>query len=275
MQAVRLNYEALLSRHQATQTTLWSMIAMALAAEAALWVGLTTLPLRGLETLLFACAFLMVGGLAPLSIRFFEISSMFDRQLMDTYERAIGLPNGFPRLLHGRRLKDRLGAARKLGFTPRQIESLHKRLLTKDVDERGLWALLDDLLTLAGQPSMMWTSVIAFTGIAGTTTAVGLAGGQATWTVAAALATSTIMPGLWLLSMPRIRMLALLAIVALLAASAVLTIIGVHEHQAHRTTDDRPRIKPAPVKKRPGHTKMRSGSVTTHVRGGLLPRPAR
>lgn len=222
--SLRLNYQLLADRLHNTQTVVWGVVAMTLAIEGGLWVGMVTQPIGQFEAVLFGCAFWLLGGSAPLAIRFFELASMLDRQLLGEYERALKIPTRLS-LEHGRRLEDRFTTvARRL---PEDAQArLYKRRLAKGPDAGDGWERADRIMTAMGQPSLVWTSVIAVSSVVGAAVAAYLAWNNSRWTAATAIATFALFLVIFLSSYKQLRRLGTAALAIAVVVVLVLALVG-------------------------------------------------
>lgn len=170
---LRLNYSLLAQRRLNLQNAVFGFISMSLAAEAALWVGLLNLDLNVPALVLFGLGIEMIGVIAPLSVRFYEVSNMLDRQLLDEYEAQLDIPPHL-RMHTGLRFQDRLELV-----LPRLPEDAQRRVtrrrVSKDSDDHKAWQRADAFLDMIGAPTIVWTAVLSVVGIAGVTTAFALA----------------------------------------------------------------------------------------------------
>lgn len=196
-ESLRLNYSLLFARHQASQSNLWTIVSMTLASEVALWVGMVTQP-DAVPPIVFGLGLLMVGGSAPLAIRFIELNAMLDRQLLGTYEQELGTPARLC-LEHGRRLEDRfITMVHRLPVEAQQ--RARKRRIAKHPSDGKTWHAFDKWLSTLGQPSMMWTAVIYMAAIAGASAATWLQWESTVTCIAVAAVTLLLFATPWFLA---------------------------------------------------------------------------
>lgn len=152
-----------MARWQSNNSILWQLFAFLIGAQTAVGVALTQVQAGSYLQFLVGCVGL--GGLGlfgPLAIRFIETILLLDRLLLDQYEERL-LPERELRLYHGRRLRDRMEMIRG-HLQDDQLATLSKRRLAK-LGKQG--ARLDKLLDIFGQPSLIWTMVVAGAGVGG------------------------------------------------------------------------------------------------------------
>lgn len=170
-------YSVLFQQRTLDNDVLWRIIAFAFATEAG---GLVTLFSNKLGTvnpmfiILIGAGLLVIGVVGPLTVRFVETAVMLDRQLLDQYEDLI-LQN-WPdlRQFHGSLLSKRFVQIRENLRVDRQ-EALDRRRFATSDSGRAL-RTLDRFADLLGQPSKVWTAVIAAGGAVGFGVALSVAG---------------------------------------------------------------------------------------------------
>lgn len=171
------SYAVLFQHRSLDNDVLWRIIAFSVAAEAGALLALLSDKLNPSPALivLIGVGTLAVGVAGPLTIRFVETSVMIDRQLLDVYE-GVMFPHGAEvfRQWHGLRLSARFTKVRSL-LTEERREVLDRRRFAK-AGSTGWRVRLDRFADLVGQPSLVWTAVIAAGGAIGFSVAVRAAG---------------------------------------------------------------------------------------------------
>ncbi|MBD8077761.1 hypothetical protein IF651_01630 [Cellulosimicrobium arenosum] len=146
------------------------MVATSIATEVALWIGLG----QNVDTalyLLIGLGALMVGVVSILAIRYTELSSMLDRQLLGEYEEQFRIPAHL-RPHYDKRFEDRIWEV-SAQLPVERRERLFKRRIAKQRPPEPhtgeippLWRF-DMLLSALGQPSIVFTAALAVAGSAG------------------------------------------------------------------------------------------------------------
>lgn len=163
-------YAVLFARQQSTGALTFQVVGLTAGAQAAIWVGLSTVHQSPLMILL-GCGLLLLGNTAAFVVRSAELSSMLDRQLLDVYEEQMGVP---ATLLthHGRRFEDRFQAVTK-ELSPGAKKRVFRRRVELASGGRAWRSKADRWLSRLGQPSLVWTFVLAGSGTAGFGVAIG------------------------------------------------------------------------------------------------------
>jgi len=194
-EAVQLSYSILSARYQVAQSTVWGLVTASVAAEAGLWIGMLTVRQASLA---FGLGFVMLGMVSLLATRYFELTGMLDRQLMDEYEDALQIPARL-RLEHGARLEERISLVLPR-LDPASQKRFRKRRISKHDDDPALWHRLDVVLTTLGQASLVWTAMIAMTAVAGGAASIALATNSVWLTAVAGLLIFLLLALPWLLA---------------------------------------------------------------------------
>ncbi|MCB7137451.1 hypothetical protein [Cellulosimicrobium marinum] len=163
-------YSALVARHQSSDSRTWQLVGIAIAAEVALWIGLGQ-SLSAAFYLLIGLGALAVSVVSILAIRYTELSSMLDRQLLGAYEDHFGVPTEL-RLHHDLRLEDRLWEMSGHLSPERRSRLFKRRIAKRRPSERragDAWVLwrVDMVLSALGQPSIVFTAILALAGCLG------------------------------------------------------------------------------------------------------------
>lgn len=194
-------YAVLFQQRTLDNDVLWRIIAFSFATEAG---GLITLFSNKLSSanpvliVLIGAGLLVIGVVGPLTVRFVETSVMLDRQLLDQYEELILRKWPDLRQFHGLRLSKRFVQIRERLPADRQA-FLDRRRFAK-IDSGRALRTLDSIADLLGQPSLVWTAVIATGGAVGFGVALSTAGVRGPkWSILTFAATLLTL-SLWLLA---------------------------------------------------------------------------
>ncbi len=200
---VRLLYSTLLVRAQHYSTLTWQVVSMSVAAEAGLWVALAQVK-TPLFQVLIGLGLLMMGGVASLVIRYLELSSTLDRQLLGLCEQRLRIEPQL-RTFHNLRFEDRLERVSAALDQP-SVDTLFKRRIAKDLPARAdgrltpLWRV-DRLLSTLGQPTVMFTAVLASSGVIGFSSGIYQASGRLWLAIPLAMGSLVLLALPWLASM--------------------------------------------------------------------------
>lgn len=196
VQRLAITYAGLLQRWSSNHQMLWSTVAIALGAEAALFVGLTRSNESPILQLILGIGLAAVGSAGPLTVRYMETGIRLDRILLDHYEQKILGPVA-PELLshHTHRLPDRINDLMVV-FDESESADFNRRRMTGIRGARWMDAALDAF----GKPSILWTGVMAIAGSAGF--AVGLVSElhDSLFAVLLIVLQSSVLPLIWVLS---------------------------------------------------------------------------
>jgi hypothetical protein len=188
-------YQVLVTRWSVHNDVLWRIIGFSLAAEVSAFVGLLSVGRSPGIHIILGCATAAVGIVGPINTRYAETGILMDRTWLDRYERTL-LPR-FPHLrqLHGDKLLDRIADWKKYA-NERELMRMSERRFGGSPAAPTLNRAFD----LIGQPSLIWTSIMALGGAVGFDIGIIVGVNSTLWVWILCTVTNVVMVALWLLA---------------------------------------------------------------------------
>jgi hypothetical protein len=155
-------YQVLIARWSVHNDILWRIIGFSLAAEVSAFVGLVNVGKAPGIHIILGCATAGIGIIGPISTRYAETGLLMDRMWLDRYEQVL-LPR-YPKLrqMHGAKLITRVE-----NWTEDASSEERSRIESRRFGNSALAPVLNKAFDLLGQPSLIWTSIMALAGAVG------------------------------------------------------------------------------------------------------------